>query len=80
VRVSTRDTTPGGHGINTLYGGGDEGSGGFLGSNWELLTNSSISLFRQLDDITVHSSDEMRVWIWTTRRIYLPIIARNVPM
>lgn len=80
VRVSTRDTTPDGHGINTLYGGGDEGGGKFLGSNWELLTTSSISLFRQSDDAQVHSADEMRVWIWMTRRIYLPVISRNVPL
>jgi hypothetical protein len=54
--------------LDTEY---QKGSGRFLGSNWELLTSSSISLFRQPDDIKVHSADEMRVWIWTTRRIYL---------
>ena len=80
VRVSTRDTTPDGHGINTLHGGGDEAGGEFFGSNWELLSTSSIGLFRQADDGQAHSADEMRVWIWTTRRIYLPIVTRSVPL
>lgn len=81
IRTSTKDTTASGYGINNLFGGGHEASGMFLmGSDWEGLTNSAITLFRQPWDFMAHTADQMRVWMWGARKVFLPIIATNVRM
>jgi hypothetical protein len=79
VRVFARDVQPDGHGPNTLYGGGFEATGRFFGSNWQELTNTSITIHRERDDDMAHSADEVRVWIYAPRYIYLPTVMNNYP-
>ena len=78
VRAFTRDTQPEGRGHNTWYTGGFEAGGKFFGSNWQKLTNSSISVYRQRDDDMAHTADEVRVWIFAPQnRVYLPAVMNN---
>lgn len=75
VRGEARSTTPGGPGINARAAGGMEVGGQFFGANWQNLTDSSISLFRQPDDIF---ASQVRVRIWKPDfRMYLPLVVRN---
>jgi hypothetical protein len=64
-----------GLGINTRAAGGMEVSSGFFGANWQNLTSTSISFFRQPNDTF---ASQVRVRIWKPRlHIYLPLIVRN---
>ncbi|MFQ5854535.1 MAG: hypothetical protein ACE5LU_02670 [Anaerolineae bacterium] len=74
VRASARSA---GLGINTRAAGGMEVGGQFFGANWENLTGNTIDVFRRPHDVF---ADQARVRIWRPeRRIYLPLIVRNVP-
>jgi hypothetical protein len=77
VRGFARDTQPEGRGRNALYGGGFEAGGHFFGSNWQKLNGSSISVYRQQNDDMRHTADEVRVWIYAPRFIYLPMVMNN---
>ena len=76
VRGWQKDTD-GGMGINHRYTGGFETGGSFFGSNWQNLTDTSISLFRWADDPV---ADQVRVRIWRPEYpVYLPFVAKGYP-
>jgi len=77
VRGESRDTSPGGIGINHRFAGGFEMDGKFFGANWENLTNMTINFFRFRDDWV---ADQVRVRIWVREfKVYLPIVLKNHP-
>lgn len=77
VHTSIRDTTPGGLGLNSRFAGGFEVLNKFYGANWDNLTNTTITLYRQPHDRT---ADQMRIRIWLpVRKLYLPLMLNNYP-
>ncbi len=81
VRGFARDTRPDGRGRNAVYNGGAEANGRFFGSNWEKLTNSTITVNRLPDDDVAHTADQVRVWIYAPRfTAWLPTVMRNFTM
>ena len=80
VRAFARDAQPDGHGRNALYGGGFEANGRVFGSSWQKLNSTSITVYREQDDDLAHSADEVRVWIYASRYIYLPAVMNNYTM
>ncbi len=78
VRTFVKSLQPGGKGLNSWYGGGFEGGGNFFGSSWLKLTTTSIAVFRQPNDDLVHSSDQVRVWIYKPEyAAFLPAVVNN---
>jgi hypothetical protein len=77
VRSFSRDTRPEGRGRNTWYRGGFEAGGKFFGSNWQKLTNTRISIYRQRDDDMRHTANEVRVWIFAPQHVYLPLMTNS---
>lgn len=77
VRASARALNGEGAGINVIAAGGLEVGGQFHGTNWERLSNTSITVFRRPHDIY---ADQVRIRIWQPERhVYLPLVARNHP-
>ena len=77
VRMSVKDTTVGGLGINSRFTGGLEVVGKFYGANWENLTHTTITLFRRPHDTI---SDQVRIRIWLPeRKRYLPLALSRYP-
>ena len=75
VRGWQKDTAEDGFGINHLFTGGFESAGVLYGTNWENLTDTTINLFRRLDD---YGADQVRVRIWKREvKIYLPIVMKG---
>jgi len=74
VRGWQKDTD-GGIGINHRFLGGFEAGGKFFGTNWQSLTDTTISVFRFPDDWV---ADQVRVRIWKREfKVYLPIVLKN---
>jgi hypothetical protein len=72
VREWQKDITEGGIGINHRFLGGFEAGGSFFGSNWQNLTDTTITLFRRPNDWV---ADQVRVRIWLREfKVYLPIV------
>ncbi len=73
VRGWQRDAD-GGIGINHRYTGGFEAGGSFFGTNWENLTDTTISFFRRPND---RVADQVRVRIWVREyRVHLPLVLK----
>lgn len=73
VRGWQKDTDDG-IGINHRFVGGLEAGGSFFGSNWQNLTDTSISLFRQADD---QVADQARIRIWVREyKVFLPLVLK----
>ncbi len=73
VREGQKDTD-GGIGINHRFLGGFEASGSFFGTNWENLTDTSISVLRRPNDWV---ADQVRVRIWLREfKVHLPLVMK----
>jgi hypothetical protein len=74
VRGGQRDTD-GGIGINHRFAGGFEAGGSFFGTNWENLTDTTISFFRRSNDGV---ADQVRVRIWVREyKVHLPLVLKG---
>ncbi len=68
VRLDTRNA---GLGINSYMAGGEVVNVTPTGANWENLTNETISVVNR------GGQEQVRVRIWATYPVYLPVIVRN---
>ena len=74
VRAWQKDTDDG-IGINHRFAGGFEAGSSFFGTNWEDLTDTTISFFRRADD---RVADQVRVRIWVREyKVFLPIVLKG---
>jgi ligand-binding sensor domain-containing protein len=61
VELWSRDTDPGGMGVNTWGAGGLEAGGKLFGAHWQNLTDATIQVGRRSDDLF---GDQVRVRVW----------------